>query len=95
MPGIVHARILLTACVCYIYTVNCTVPEEPSNGTIVNYERLNETVLEGIVLTYQCDNGLSLIGPNSIICTNAGVWNLEPIAPSCVCPQKLSVSTYN
>ena len=71
-------------CACYIYTVNCTVPEDPSNGTtIVNYERLNETVLEGTVL---CDNGLSLTVPNTIICTNAGVWNLEPSTIMCVSP---------
>ncbi len=31
-------------------TVNCSLPVEPSNGTIVDYERLNETVLEGTVL---------------------------------------------
>ncbi len=58
-------------------TVNCSLPEEPSNGTIVDYERLNETVLEGTVLTYQCDNGLSLTGPNTITCTNDGVWSTD------------------
>ena len=58
-----------------MYTVNCTVPAEPSNGTIVDYDRLKETVLEGTVLTYQCDNGLSLTGHNTITCTNAGVWS--------------------
>ncbi len=64
--------------------VNCSLPEEPSNGTIVGYERLNETVVEGTVLTYQCDNGLSLTGPNDITCTNAGVWSTEPEAITCV-----------
>ncbi len=45
----------------------------------MDYERLNETVLEGTVLTYQCDNGLSLTGPNTMItCTNAGDWSTEP-----------------
>ncbi len=67
-----------------MYTVNYTVPVEPSNGTIVDYHRLNETVLEGTVLTYQCDNGLSLTGPNTITCTNAGVWSTEPDAIQCV-----------
>ncbi len=50
----------------------------------MGYERLNETVLEGTVLTYQCDNGLSLTGPNTITCTNAGVWSTEPEAIMCV-----------
>ncbi len=65
-------------------TVNCTIPEEPSNVTIVDYNRLNETVLEGTVLTYQCDNGFSLTGPNTITCTNAGVWSTELEAIVCV-----------
>ncbi|XP_064403403.1 uncharacterized protein LOC135348934 [Halichondria panicea] len=65
--------------VCRERPVNCSLPSEPSNGTIVDYERLNETVLEGTVLTYQCDNGLSLTGPNTMItCTNAGDWSTEP-----------------
>ncbi len=64
--------------------VNCTLPAEPCNGAIVDYEMLNETVVEGTVLTYQCDNGLSLTGPNTITCTNAGVWSTEPEAIMCV-----------
>ncbi len=64
--------------------VNCPLPAEPSNGTIVDYEMLNETVLEGTVLTYQCDNGLSLTGPNTITCTNDGVWSTEPDTIMCV-----------
>ena len=75
-----------------LYTVNCTVPEEPSGGTIVymvdgvtvNYERLNETVEETTVLTYHCDSGLSLTGPNTITCTNAGVWVTDPREIMCV-----------
>ncbi len=50
------------------------------------YERLNETVLEGTVLTYQCDNGLSLAGPNNI-CHSLAL-RLESgalsLTPSCV-----------
>ncbi len=66
-------------------TVNCSLPEEPSNGiTIVGYEMLNETVLEGTVLTYQCDNGLS---PNTITCTNAGVWSTDPETISMCVPE--------
>ncbi len=77
-----------------IHAVNCTVPAVPSNttivpsvdGTVVGYERLNETVLEGTVLTYQCDSVLSLTGPNNITCTNAGVWSTEPDTIMCVPP---------
>ncbi len=83
--------------------VNCTVPEEPSNGTIVyvvdgvtvNYERLNETVEETTVLTYQCDSGLSLTGPNTITCTNAGVWSTDPREIMCVTPTTTTSEFYN
>ncbi len=63
---------------------NCSLPAEPCNDAIVDYDRLNETVLEGTVLTYQCDNGLSLTGLHTITCTNAGVWSIEPEAIMCV-----------
>ena len=75
------------------FTVNCTVPVVPFNDTITitnvngivfDYEMLNETVLEGTVLTYQCNNGLSLTEPNTITCTNAGVWSIEPEEITCV-----------
>ncbi len=81
-----HGVIIINYVYACTVTVNCFLPEEPSNRTIVNYERLNVTVLEGTVLTYQCDNGLSLTGPNTITCTNAGAWSTEPEAIKCVSP---------
>ncbi len=71
-------------CIVSIYIVHCSLPVEPSNGAIVDYEILNDTVLEGTVLTYQCDNGLLLTGPNTITCTNDGVWSPEPETILCV-----------
>ena len=56
------------------------------DGVTVNYERLNKTVEETTVLTYQCDCGLSLTGPNTITCTNAGVWSTDPREILCVAP---------
>ncbi len=67
-----------------VHIANCSLPLELCNGATVDYERLNETVLEGTVLTYQWDNGLSLTGPNNITCTNAGVWSTDPEAIMCV-----------
>ncbi len=82
--GIIHGQ--LTPCMLHFTTVNCSLPKEPSNGIIiVGYERSNETVLEGTVQTYQCDNRLSLTGSNTITCTNAGVWSTEPEAIMHVC----------
>ncbi len=74
------------------HTVNCTIPDQPVNGTIVyltdsgvvGYNVLNETLVEGTVLTYECDNNLSLTGPNTITCTNAGVWSTDPREIMCV-----------
>ncbi len=72
----------------FLFLVNCSLYTQgagSSNGTIVDYERLNETVLEGTVLTYQCDNRFSLTGPNTITCTNVhGVWSTDPEAIMCV-----------
>ncbi len=49
------------------------------DGTTVDYDSLNEIVLEGTVLTYQCDNGLTLSGPTDIICLDHdGVWSVHP-----------------
>ncbi|XP_064395749.1 uncharacterized protein LOC135342833 [Halichondria panicea] len=79
--------------VCRERPANCSFPLELCNGAIVDYERLNETVLEGTMLTYQCDNGFSLTGPNTITCTNAGVWSTEPEAIKCVLMTDSEVST--
>ncbi|XP_064401048.1 uncharacterized protein LOC135347098 [Halichondria panicea] len=76
--------------VCRERPANCSLPAEPCNGAIVDYERLNKTVLEGTVLTYQCDNGLSLTRHNKITCTNAGEWSTEPEAIMCVVSTEVS-----
>ena len=49
-------------------------------------ERLNKTVVEGTVLTYQCDSGLSLTGPTTIICGNDGQWSTNLATLTCVTP---------
>ena len=94
IPGESFFHLILILCLLFFSAVNCTVPEELSNGTIVyvvdgvtvNYERLNETVEETTLLIYQCDSGLSLTGPNTITCTNAGVWSTDPREILCVAP---------
>ncbi|XP_064389993.1 uncharacterized protein LOC135337904 [Halichondria panicea] len=71
---------------------NCTVPVEPTNGTItatlvdgttVDYDSLSNTVLEGTVLTYQCDNELTLFGSVNITCTSGGEWSSDPNLVEC------------
>ena len=78
-------KLMLISCMLHFttVTVNCFLPKELSNHIIiVDSELLNETVLEGTVLTYQCDNRLSLTGPNNVTCTNA-----LSLRHSCVCHQ--------
>ena len=74
------------------FTGNCTVPIEPTNGTIiatlvdgttVDYDSLSNTVLEGTVLTYQCGNGLALFGSVNITCTSDGEWSSDPGLVEC------------
>ena len=66
--------------------VECVTPKSPIYGSILDYERLNRTVVEGRVLTYQCDSGLSLTGPTNITCGNDGQWSIDPITLTCVTP---------
>ena len=72
------------------FTGNCTVPAEPTNGTItatlvdgttVDYDSVSNTVLEGTVLTYQCDNGL--FGSVNITCMSDGEWSSDPDRNRC------------
>ncbi len=63
------------------------------DGVTVNYERLNETAEETTVLTYQCDSGLSLTGPNTITCTNTGVWSTDPQEILCVLTTTTTTTT--
>ena len=92
----VHARILLydgTLTINgFLFTANCTVPAEPTNGTItatlvddttVDYDSLSNTVLLGTVLTYQCDNGLTLSGSVNITCMGGGEWSSDPGLVEC------------
>ncbi len=49
----------------------------------MDYDSLNETVLEGTVLTYQCDNGLTQFGSVNITCLGDGEWSSDPDMNAC------------
>ncbi len=50
----------------------------------VDYDSLNnEIVLEGTVLTYQCDNGLTPFGSVNITCMGDGEWSSDPGTNGC------------
>ncbi len=75
------------------FTANCPVPAKLTGGTItatlvdgttVDYDSLNnEIVLEGTVLTYQCDNELALFGSVNITCLGDGEWSSDPGTNEC------------
>ena len=61
--------------------VNCSVPDEPVNGTILDYDNIVTT--EKSEITFQCDPGLSPEGEMTAICTNAGIWRPDPAGVEC------------
>ena len=79
--------ILLSSCA-PVYTthnnviVNCSVPGEPVNGTILDYDNIVTT--EGSVITFQCNSGLSPEENMTATCTNAGVWSTDPAGVKCM-----------
>ena len=62
-------------------TVNCSVPDEPLNGTILDYSSID--TIEGSVITFQCNPGLSPEGVMTATCTNVGVWSPDPAGVEC------------
>ena len=69
------------------YIVNCRVPDEPMSGTILDYN--NIVTIEGSVISFQCNPGLSPEGEMTAICTNAGIWSPDPAGVVCSCSEFL------
>ncbi len=49
------------------------------DGSVLDYEELNETVPEGTVLNLQCDSGYSNVNYNSrenFTCNSTGSWSV-------------------
>ena len=70
-----------------MHVVNCSVPDEPLSGTILNND--NIVTIEGSVITFQCNPGLSPEGEMTATCTNAGVWSTDPARVECSCSEFL------
>ncbi len=62
----------------------------------MDYDSLKATVLEGTVLTYQCDNGLALFGSVRITCLgDDGEWSSDPESNRCSQTGKCIASNIN
>ena len=77
---------IYTECTCmYVFVhyvlVNCRVPDEPVNGTILDYDNID--TIEGSVITFQCSPGFLPEGEMTATCTNAGIWSPDPAGVDC------------
>ncbi|XP_054772599.2 sushi, von Willebrand factor type A, EGF and pentraxin domain-containing protein 1-like [Lytechinus pictus] len=64
----------------------CTRPQLPSNGNVTEYK--DEYALYERI-TYSCDDGYSIIGPQEAVCDSGGIWdpsNIPTCAASCTAP---------
>ncbi len=68
-----------------LYIVSCVLPAPPLNGTLFNTNSLNTSLMEGSVITFQCDPGFSLMGAVTVTCNNSGLWDPDPTQLECVC----------
>ena len=56
------------------YIVSCVLPAPPLNGTLLNNSQ-NTDLIEGSVITFQCDPGFALVGAGTVTCNNSGLWD--------------------
>ena len=61
--------------------VNCSLPSEPVNGTIMNYPDL--TTDEDSKITFHCDPGFMPATLMSATCNNSGLWSTDPALLMC------------
>ncbi len=66
-----------------LYSVSCVLPVPPLNGTLLNTSQ-NTNLVEGSVITFQCDPGFSLVGAVTVTCNNSGLWDPDPALWDCV-----------
>ncbi len=67
-----------------LYSVSCVLPAPPLNGALLNTNSQNTNLVEGSVITFQCDPGFSLVGAATVTCNNSGLWYPDPALWDCV-----------
>ena len=65
--------------ICHVIIAKCYNPVRAANPIIEGYE---DPALEGKIITVSCNDGLTLIGPNSSTCIN-GEWEPDPWKANC------------
>lgn len=61
----------------FIAAIQCEPPAEILNGVL----KIPKEIIVGAVVTYTCNVGYKLIGPNSLTCSANGQYDALP--PSC------------
>ena len=72
-----------------MYIVKCMYPlhSDPGLSTIDESVRVSidrNPTLEGANITFTCDSGLTLVGPNSSVCFSNGQWEPDPREVECI-----------
>ncbi|XP_064402641.1 membrane cofactor protein-like isoform X1 [Halichondria panicea] len=79
--------------VCRYECISCVLPAPPLNGTLLNTNSQNTNLVEGSVITFQCDPGFSPVGAVIVTCNNSGLWDPDLALLDCVSPTAATLSS--
>ncbi|XP_017123343.1 locomotion-related protein Hikaru genki isoform X1 [Drosophila elegans] len=66
--------------------IQCVMPVAPLNGRIGGTSLSQRRLTVGALVTFSCNDGHSLVGESSIICTENGQWSHSPPFCKSQCP---------
>ncbi|XP_017108102.2 locomotion-related protein Hikaru genki isoform X2 [Drosophila bipectinata] len=66
--------------------IQCVMPVAPLNGRIGGTSLSQRRLTVGALVTFSCNDGHSLVGESSIICTENGFWSHSPPFCKSQCP---------
>lgn len=58
--------------------IQCVMPVAPLNGRIGGTSLSQRRLTVGALVTFSCNDGHTLVGESSIICTENGFWSHSP-----------------
>ena len=64
----------------YLISAACSFPLMEKDVHVID---LSEPLVEGTSLMFACPSGLTLIGPNAIMCLENGQWEPDPSQVKC------------
>lgn len=62
----------------FIIAIQCPTPVAPLNGRIGGTNMNQRRLTVGALITFSCNEGHTLVGENSIVCTESGLWSHPP-----------------